>query len=111
LLQVIDGTLEMNIQPWANHFIAEIWDKTQKFHRVYASISQMPSEKEISMSDFAKSDRTYLTTLVRNFEKQVVSSDELMHIGSLLAFSRGEGATAEEILESLVSAFDYFGDC
>jgi hypothetical protein len=34
-----------------------------------------------------------------------------MHIGSLLAFSRDEAATAEEILESLVSAFDYFGDC
>jgi hypothetical protein len=111
LLQVIDGTLEMNTQSWANHFIAEIWDKTQKFHRVYASISQMPSEKEISLSDFAESDRTYLTTLVRKFEKQVVSSDELMHIGSLLAFSRDEGATAEEILESLVSALDYFGDC
>ena len=31
LLQVIDGTLEMNIQPWANEFIAEIWDKLKNF--------------------------------------------------------------------------------
>ena len=111
LSQVLDGTLELSIQPWANEFIAEIWDKTQKFHRVYASIGQIPSENEIALSDFAESDRTYLTTLIRNFEKQVVSSDELMHIGSLLAISRGAGATAEEILESLVTAFDYFGDC
>jgi hypothetical protein len=111
LLQVIDGTLEMNIQPWANEFIAEIWDKTQKFHRVYASIGQMPSENEISLSDFAESDRTYLKALIRNFEMQVVSSDELMHIGSLLTLSQGEGSTAEETLESLVASFDYFGDC
>jgi len=111
LLQVLDGTLEMSIQSWANEFIVEIWDKTQKFHRVYASISQMPSEKEISLSDFAESDRTYLTRLIRNFEKQAVSFDELMHIGSLLALSQGDSSTAEETLESLVSALDYFGDC
>ena len=111
LLQVIDGTLEMNIQPWANEFILEIWDKTQKFHRIYASISQVSSGKEISLSDFAESDQTYLKMLISNFEKQVVSSDELMHIGSLLSLSQGEGSTAEETLESLVSALDYFGDC
>lgn len=37
--------------------------------------------------------------------------DELMHIRVLVPLSQGEGSTAEEILESLVLALDYFGDC
>ena len=48
--------------------------------------------------------------LIRNFEKQVVSSDELMHIGSLLGLPQGVASTAEGTLESLVSALEYFGD-
>lgn len=42
---------------------------------------------------------------------QTFGLDELMHIGVLLPLSQGESSTAEETLESLVSALDYFGDC
>lgn len=109
--QVLDDTSEIEIQDWAVETIISLWDDVETFPSIIAEIGCWAPEAPLDPSGLEDTmDPQGLMNLLKEFEKQCVSSDEQQHIMGLSYFFKNPPSSPRQLLDDLTTAFDYFGD-
>jgi len=111
LESVLDGSLIVNIKPWAEELATNIWECSSKFPHFLAQLMTLDEHEAISIRDLELFMADQVVSLRDNLAKRAKRAKELYFISGVQHFvESGERMGAGELLESIAEAYEYFGD-
>jgi hypothetical protein len=96
---MIDGSLIYEPKDWAVPYILTIWDSKDPFYAFLGWLSMQEPTEEFTVFDPDPNIGNQLAEVVKKLTSRRIRSDEQEEMMVAINLSRGESATAEEILE------------
>lgn len=108
---VMEGSLVLEIKPWAHDLAIELWTLTSKFPHFIAEIMTYQKDGIVSIHELEPHLAEQSLQLREHFSKKTRRAKEQIYtVGIDGFFGSGTGIEAREFLEGLVIAYEYFGD-